>query len=70
MQKDLECSRNPLNNLGAIPGNLAIASATQNPEKSKNIWIPAFTGMTGGASLIYFAHLGSRTLADRRHYKA
>jgi hypothetical protein len=41
MQKDLECSRNPLNNLGVIPGKLAIppeadqpqaeASATRNP---------------------------------------
>ena len=27
------CLRNPLNNLGVIPGKLAIASATQNPGK-------------------------------------
>jgi hypothetical protein len=32
--------------LGVIPGKLAIASATRNPGKSKNAWIPAFAGMT------------------------
>jgi hypothetical protein len=69
MQKDLECSRNALNNLGVIPGNLAIASATQNPGKSKTSGYH-FYGYDVGRSLIYFAHLGSRTLADRRHYKA
>jgi hypothetical protein len=42
MQKDLECSRNPLNNLGVIPGKLAIASATRNPGKSKTSGYPPF----------------------------
>jgi hypothetical protein len=34
------CSRNPLNNLGVIPGKLAIASATRNPGKSKTSGYP------------------------------
>ena len=32
MQKDLECSRNALNNLGAIPGNLAIPPEADQPQ--------------------------------------
>ena len=76
MQKKLECSRNPLNNLGVIPGKLAIASATRNPDVRAGLkpaptrCLPLFAGMTVGRSLIYFANFGSRTLADRRHYKA
>ncbi len=38
----LWCSRNPLNNLGVIPGELAIASATRNPGKSKTSGYPPF----------------------------
>jgi len=34
--------RNPLNNLGVIPGELAIASATRNPGKSKTSGYPPF----------------------------
>jgi hypothetical protein len=54
-----EVSSNLLNNLGVIPGELAIASATRNPGKFKNFWIPAFAGMTVGRSLIYFATFSS-----------
>ncbi len=71
------CSRNPLNNLGVIPGKLAIppeadqpqaeASATRNPDVGAGLkpapTSPAFAGMTVGRSLIYFANFGSRTLA-------
>jgi hypothetical protein len=52
----VSCSWNPLNNLIVIPGKLAIASATRNPGKIKNFWIPAFAGMTVG-----LAHLFLRT---------
>jgi hypothetical protein len=31
--------------LSVIPGKLAIASATRNPEKSRT-WMPAFAGTT------------------------
>ncbi len=34
-----------MNYTHVIPGELAIASATRNPEL-KNLWIPAFAGMT------------------------
>jgi len=55
------CSRNPLNNLGVIPGKLAIARATRNPGNQK-LLNTAFAGMTVGRSLIYFADFSSRTL--------
>jgi putative tryptophan/tyrosine transport system substrate-binding protein len=53
--------------LGVIPGKLAIASATRNPEKIKNFWIPAFAGMTVGRSLIYFANFSYGMLAGVNH---
>jgi hypothetical protein len=34
-----------LNDLGVIPGKLAVASATES-RKIKSFWIPAFAGMT------------------------
>jgi hypothetical protein len=53
-----------LNNLGVIPGKLAMASATRNPGKSKTSgYLPAFVGMAVGRSLIYFADFSSTTLA-------
>jgi hypothetical protein len=42
-----------LNDLGVIPGKLAIASATRNPGKSK-LLDTAFAGMTVGCLLICF----------------
>jgi hypothetical protein len=67
MQKDLECSRNPLNNLGVIPGKLAIASATRNPGKSKTSGYPPFDAaqdmlsrVCGGALADLFCELWFR----------
>jgi hypothetical protein len=56
------CSRNPLNNLGVIPGKLATASATRNPGKSKTSGYP-LSRYDGGRSLLYYANFSSRTLA-------
>ena len=57
------CFRIPLNHSTVIPGKLAIppeadqpqaeASATRNPGKSKNLWIPVFAGMTAGKPRTY-----------------
>jgi len=57
------CFRNSLNNLGVIPGKLAIASATRNPGVGADLkpapTSSAFAGMTVGRSLIYFANFSS-----------
>jgi hypothetical protein len=53
---------NSLDNLGVIPGKLAIASATRNPGKLKNFCLPAFAGMTMRHSLYL------RTLVDPPHF--
>jgi hypothetical protein len=54
-----------LNNLGVIPGKLAIAGATRNPGKSKTSGYPLSRVMTTGRSLIYFANFSSMTLGYR-----
>jgi hypothetical protein len=70
-----------LNNFGVIPGKPGVIPAfarRRDPEsrckggfETRPYQMPtAFAGMTVGRSLIYFANFGSRTLADRRHYKA
>ena len=41
------CSRNPLNNLGVIPGKLAIARATRN----QKLLDTRFRGYDGGSAL-------------------
>ena len=40
------CRRISQEHFYVIPGKLAIASATRNPEIFKHFWIPVFTGMT------------------------
>jgi hypothetical protein len=34
----------------------------QESRNSKNLWVPAFTGITAGRMLIYFANFSSATL--------